>query len=319
MSAGAKPGWAKGLRKEQRLAGCKPVTVLGQDVFGNPFSQNTFTVEISASGARLQGLPPLALDTTLLLECGQERARYRVVWIGEKDGKYKEQVGLECVDLNKYIFGMDPPLIGSFYDEYKRVEAELHRSEGRYQSLFENSLGLICTHDLQGVLLSVNPAAARALGYEPRCGAGRNLTEFLAPSARSHFPAYLQRMREHGQDSGYMLVVGRNQRKQVWLYHNVLVWEKAGPPYVVGHAMDITEQKKIEHQLQSALKKLRKAVAEVRALEGLLSICAWCKRIRTPAGSWIELESYILTHSGTNFSHGVCPECVPKLRSQKEE
>jgi len=58
MSAGAKPGWAKGLRKEQRLAGCKPVTVLGQDKFGNAFLQNTFTGEISAGVARLQGLPP---------------------------------------------------------------------------------------------------------------------------------------------------------------------------------------------------------------------------------------------------------------------
>jgi len=318
MSAGAKPGWEKGLRKEQRLAGCKPVTVLGQDVFGNPFSQNTFTVEISASGARLQGLPPLALGTILLLECGQERARYRVVWIGEKDGKYRGQVGLECVEPDKSIFGMDPPLTGSFYDEYKRVEAELHCSEGRYQSLFENSLGLICTHDLQGVLLSVNPAAARSLGYEPESGAGRNLAEFLAPSARSHFPAYLQRMRDHGQDSGYMLVVGRDLRKQVWLYRNLLVCDK-GPLYVVGHAMDITEQKKVEHQLQSALKKLKKVVAEVRTLKGLLSICAWCKKIRTPTGNWIDLESYVLTHSGANLSHGVCPECVPRLRSQKEE
>ncbi len=319
MSAGAKPGWEKGLRKEQRLAGCKPVTVLGQDVFGNPFSQNTFTVEISASGARLQGLPPLALDTILLLECGQERARYRVVWIGEKDGKYRGQVGLKCVEPDKSIFGMDPPVTGSFYDEYKRVEAELHCSERRYQSLFENSLGLICTHDLQGVLLSVNPAAARSLGYEPESGAGRNLAEFLAPSARSHFPAYLQRMRDHGQDSGYMLVVGRDLRKQVWLYRNLLVCDKSSPPYVVGHATDITEQKKVEHQLQSALKKLKKVVAEVRTLKGLLSICAWCKKVRTPTGNWIDLESYVLTHSGANLSHGVCPECAPQLRSQKEE
>jgi PAS domain S-box-containing protein len=242
-----------------------------------------------------------------------------VVWIGEKDGKYKGQVGLECVDPDKSIFGMDPPLIGSFYDEYKRVEAELHRSEGRYQSLFENSLGLICTHDLQGVLLSVNPAAARSLGYEPESGAGKNLAEFLAPSARSHFPAYLQRMRDDGQDTGYMLVVGRDHRKQVWLYRNLLVSEKGTPPYVVGHAMDITEQKKVEHQLQSALKKLRKVVAEVRTLKGLLSICAWCKKIRTPAGNWIDLESYVLTHSGASFSHGVCPECLPRLRCQRKE
>lgn len=313
MSAGAKPGWSKGLRKEHRVAGCKPVTVLGKDVFGKPFSQNTFTVEISASGARLQGLPPLAHGAMLLLECGQERAHYRVAWIGEKGDKLEGHVGLECVESDKFIFGLVPPSVGSFYDEYRRVEAELHRSEGRYRSLFENSLGLICIHDLEGVLLSVNPAAARALGYDPNSGLGRNLSEFLAPSVRARFPEYLQRLRDHGHDSGYMLVVGRKREKHVWLYRNLVVCENSNPPYVVGHATDITEQKKVEYQLQSTLKSLQKAAAEVRTLRGLLAICAWCKRIRTQAEEWTELESYIRAHSEANFSHGVCPECLPRI------
>jgi PAS domain S-box-containing protein len=313
LSAGAKPGWSKGLRKEQRIPGCKPVTVLGQDVFGKPFSQNTFTVEISATGARLQGLPPLAQGTTLLLECGQERARYRVAWIGGKGDRFEGHVGLECVEPDKSIFGLDPPSGDSFYDEYRRVEAELHRSEGRYKSLFENSLGLICMHDAEGLLLSVNPAAARALGIDPNSVMGRNLSEFLAPSARSEFPDYLKRVRGRGQDSGYMLVVGRRREKRVWLYRNLLVCENGDPPYVVGHATDVTEQKKVEYQLQSALKDLQKALAEVRTLKGLLSICAWCKRIRTQSGEWTELESYVSAHSEANFSHGVCPDCLPKV------
>ena len=206
MSAGAKPGWAKGLRKEQRHSGCRPVTVLGQDMFGNSFSMNTFTVEISASGARLRGLPPLALGTMLLLECGQERAQYRVVWVAEKGTRHEGHVGLECAAPDKGVFGIQSPVTGSFYDEYKRLELNLHRSETRYKNLFENSLGLICTHDMQGGLLSVNPAAARALGYEPHSGPGRNLAEFLAPSVRSRFPEYLQRLRDHGQDAGIYIV-----------------------------------------------------------------------------------------------------------------
>jgi PAS domain S-box-containing protein len=313
LSAGAKPGWSKGLRKEQRLPGCKPVTVLGQDVYGNSFSLNTFTVEISATGARLQGLPPLARGAVVLLESGQERARYRVAWIGMKGDKFEGHVGLECVDADRFIFGIIPPSTGSFYDEYRRVEAELHRSEGRYKSLFENSLGLICIHDLEGVLLSVNPAAARALGYDPESGLGRNLSEFLAPSVRSHFPEYLRRVRDSGQDTGYMLVVGRMKEKRVWMYRNLLVWESGDPPFVVGHAMDITEQKRVEHQLQSALKELQQALAEVRTLKGLLSICAWCKKIRTQTGDWTDLESYVADHSDANFSHGVCPDCVVKI------
>ncbi len=312
MSAGTKPGWAKGLRREQRIAGCKPVTVLGQDVHGNPFSINTFTVEISASGARLKGLPPVAKDAILLMECGQDRAPYRVVWVGERGSPQEGHIGLECADRDQAIFGIQPPT-GTFYDEYKRVEAELQRSEDRYKRLFVHSLGLICTHDLRGVLLTVNPAAARALGYESYSAPGRSLADFLAPSVRQTFPAYLQRVRDHGQDSGYMLVVARNRTKRVWLYRNLLVCEQGSPPYVVGHAMDVTEQKKAEHQLQAALKELQKALGEVRTLKGLLPVCAWCKRIRTEAGDWTELESFITAHSEANFSHGVCPDCVSRF------
>lgn len=317
MSAGAKPGYVKGHRREDRVAGCKPVTVLGKDALGHPFSQNTFTVEISATGARLQGLPPLALGTVLLLECGPERARYRVVWVGKKGTANDEQVGLQCIDRDQTIFGLDPPA-GSFYDEYKRVEAELHRSQDRYRNLFDHSLGLICTHDLDGVLLSVNPAAAFAIGQHPDTAPGKILADFLAPSVRSQFPDYLRRIRSSGQDSGYMLVVGRNHMKRVWFYRNLVVREESAPPYVVGHAMDITDQKRTEHELQTALSKLQEALAEVRTLKGLLPICAWCKKIRTDSGEWVELESFVTANSEAHFSHGVCSACARNLKAEHE-
>jgi PAS domain S-box-containing protein len=40
-------------------------------------------------------------------------------------------------------------------------------SPQRYRELVEQSRGLICIHDLAGVLLSVNRAAAERLGYTP--------------------------------------------------------------------------------------------------------------------------------------------------------
>lgn len=317
MSAGAKTGYIKGFRREDRIAGCKPVTVLGKDAFGKSFSQNTFTVEISAKGARLQGLPPLTLGSVLLLECGQGSARYRVVWVGKK-GSAQEQVGLQCIDPDKAIFGLVSPQAGSFYDEYRRVEAELHRSEDRYRTLFDHSLGLICTHDLDGVLISLNRAAAFALGCPQEKVGEKCISDFLAPSVRSHFPEYLRRLRDHGEDSGYMLVVGRNHTKRIWFYRNLVVYEDGVPPYVIGHAMDVTDQKKTERELQVALSELKKAMAEVRTLKGLLPICAWCKKIRTDRGEWVDLESFITAHSEVHFSHGVCLECAPKLKSANE-
>lgn len=45
------------------------------------------------------------------------------------------------------------------------------------------------------------------------------------------------------------------------------------------------------------------------ALEGLLPICSYCKRIRGERDEWSELEGYIETRSQAEFSHGICPDC----------
>jgi hypothetical protein len=47
----------------------------------------------------------------------------------------------------------------------------------------------------------------------------------------------------------------------------------------------------------------------VRVLEGLLSICSFCKSIRNEAGEWERLEAFITRKSEAKFSHGFCPSC----------
>jgi hypothetical protein len=58
--------------------------------------------------------------------------------------------------------------------------------------------------------------------------------------------------------------------------------------------------------------QLREAMTNIRALRGLLRICAGCKRIRDDNGSWQQLEIYIRDHSEADFSHGLCPDCARK-------
>jgi CheY-like chemotaxis protein len=48
---------------------------------------------------------------------------------------------------------------------------------------------------------------------------------------------------------------------------------------------------------------------QVRQLGELLPICAYCKKIRDDGTYWKQFEAYIQEHTGSNFSHGVCPEC----------
>jgi PAS domain S-box-containing protein len=142
------------------------------------------------------------------------------------------------------------------------VEAALQASEQRYRQLMEQSLGLLCIHDLEGKILEVNTAAAQALGYDPRDGVGQSLRDFLAPAVQHQFDAYLERIRQQPTDSGLMRVMTRRGEERIWLYRNVRYAEPGMAPYVLGHALDITERVQAEQALQQAHDALERRIAE---------------------------------------------------------
>ena len=90
-----------------------------------------------------------------------------------------------------------------------------------YRLLVENSLGLMCVHDLDGRLLTINPAAAESLGYRAEDSIGRNIRDFIAPSVRHLFDEYLERIRANTVDSGDMRLLAKDGTERIWLYRNV--------------------------------------------------------------------------------------------------
>jgi hypothetical protein len=56
---------------------------------------------------------------------------------------------------------------------------------------------------------------------------------------------------------------------------------------------------------------------QLRTLEGILPICAYCKKIRDSSDNWQTLELYIEDRSKAEFSHGICPECFAKHRPDR--
>ena len=51
---------------------------------------------------------------------------------------------------------------------------------------------------------------------------------------------------------------------------------------------------------------------EIRVLKGVLPVCSFCKKIRTPNQQWEQMEAYISRHSEALFSHTLCPTCAEK-------
>lgn len=145
--------------------------------------------------------------------------------------------------------------------EQKLSADRLRENEKRYRDLVENSLGLMSTHDMQGVLLSVNRAAAHMLGYKPEELVGRNFTEVIAPSMRSRVPLYLAQLKHERAGQGLMRVVTKAGEERIWMYRNTRYDEAGKASYVIGHAQDITERVRAEKALRKAHDELEQRVA----------------------------------------------------------
>ncbi len=70
----------------------------------------------------------------------------------------------------------------------------------------------------------------------------------------------------------------------------------------------------LQEHLSGRVAELQEALSQVRQLEGLISICSYCKRIRTEEDNWDQMEQYISEHSQAQFSHGICPPCLEKAK-----
>lgn len=73
-----------------------------------------------------------------------------------------------------------------------------------------------------------------------------------------------------------------------------------------GSCIDVTDRV-VAQQENSRLRE-----SELKHLQGLLPICADCKRIRNDQGYWQQVEEYVMAHSEARFTHGLCHECLPK-------
>ena len=69
-------------------------------------------------------------------------------------------------------------------------------------------------------------------------------------------------------------------------------------------------------RLQQRNEALEAALAEVKALSGLLPICAWCKKIRDDDGYWTQVDQYFRSRTDLKFTHGVCSECAENMEDE---
>ncbi len=80
----------------------------------------------------------------------------------------------------------------------------------------------------------------------------------------------------------------------------------------IGSCTDITEKVEAERELAEMHER------EIKQLERLLPVCAWCKKIRSDEGYWQEIASYVKAQGLGHVTHGICQGCAAKLCNDAE-
>src|SRR5271168_759346 len=133
----------------------------------------------------------------------------------------------------------------------RAAEATLRESEARYRQLVEGSLGMVCTHDLRGTVLTINTHGAETLGRTIEEMTNHNLEEFIVPDRRAALPAYLKKIGETGEAQGLLHLSHADGDMRVVAYRNKLIVVPGRAPYVLGFGVDISEQVRVEGRLRT--------------------------------------------------------------------
>jgi PAS domain S-box-containing protein len=137
----------------------------------------------------------------------------------------------------------------------RSAEASSVESEGRYRDIIDGSLGFIGTHDLQGLLLTINQNGARTLGYSAAELAGQPLTQFVPANSRGIVELYMKTLLLHGEAQGLMPLQTKSGEERVLAYRSRLCESSDGSRYALAFGVDITEQVAAEEKLRSVVRQ----------------------------------------------------------------
>ena len=138
------------------------------------------------------------------------------------------------------------------------------------------------------------------------------LLEIILPAWRAKFEREFRKFLRGCGREDHTFPIRHQQGDIRWIHlRTTLLRDEQGKALAIeGIALDITEKKQEEMEREQLIRELKKALAEVKTLSGLLPICSFCKNVRDDQGYWKQIESYITEHSELFFTHGLCPECL---------
>jgi two-component system cell cycle sensor histidine kinase/response regulator CckA len=137
----------------------------------------------------------------------------------------------------------------------KHAEEELRQSEERYRDLVENAHDIIYTHDLEGNYTSINAAAEQITGYTREEALRMNITQTVPPEQLETVRQMIVRKLAGDRMTSYELeIIAKDGRRIPVEVNTALIIQDGVAVGIQGIARDVTERKKLEHQLRQSQK-----------------------------------------------------------------
>ncbi len=136
----------------------------------------------------------------------------------------------------------------------------LKKSEEEMAVVLNNTQTIICLHDMDGVILSLNAAAEKMSGFSKEEVLGINLRLIVSPDFQHEFDVYLKTININETGSGTLQIFTKSGSKRVWLYQNTVYANNGNKPYVIATAIDITESVKAQNEIEKQQQFIRQII-----------------------------------------------------------
>jgi PAS domain S-box-containing protein len=214
-----------------------------------------------------------------------------------------------------------------------------HADDPRFRRLLEIFPAAAYTCDIEGLITSFNHTAVELWGREPQlnhpadryCGSHKLFSRDGLPILHECcWMALALQSREAFNRREIVVERPDGSRRTVLAHANPIFDDSGRFTGAANVLMDISDRSAAEEEvrrlnldleervlqrtaaLETAARELRDALDQIKTLRGLVPICSWCKRIRDDMGFWQQLEFYLHSHTGADFTHGICPDCATK-------
>ena len=175
---------------------------------------------------------------------------------------YDIVVGLTTILLLTAL-GWSVTLRRKVKEQAERIRLQLLREatlEKQFADLCENANDMIYTHDMNGILTSLNKTGERIIGYGRDKAVGMSLREFIAPEQRDKFDQWIEMCKTGNASPRCELnIVTPFFRRSVLEVSTRLIQEEGKPTRIEGIGRDISSRKEAEEALRQSEERFSRA------------------------------------------------------------